>query len=265
MNREERKQSADETIELYRKLGREKPRLDSIVINSLQITPKIPEHLKLANRIHVCSEDVVKRIHELDGHIGVMNFASAVHPGGGYEKGANAQEESLCRNSFLGIALNDPRVINRWYKQNRRNNRYGISPVSLIYTNNVPFIKLYNPITDKEELQPRKLADVVTVAAPNQGVGGATDKEYYQNIYKKILLTLRAFKNAGCTQLVLGAFGCGVFKNDPRVVAHIFKDILDRVEFAGAFEDIYFSIFGKDSNFIEFNKAFNEKGDKQNG
>jgi uncharacterized protein (TIGR02452 family) len=46
----------------------------------------------------------------------------------------------------------------------------------------------------------------------------------------------------GDNDLILGAFGCGSFQNDPQLVAGVFKDVLQSTEFATAFKNIYFSI-----------------------
>ena len=78
-----------------------------------------------------------------------------------------------------------------------------------------------------------KFADVVSVAAPD--VTSMRENN-------KVLATLRVFKNHETKVLILGAFGCGAFGNDPQMVAKIFKQVLDRSEFKGVFEEIYFDI-----------------------
>ncbi|MDY3656148.1 MAG: TIGR02452 family protein, partial [Ruminococcus callidus] len=57
--------------------------------------------------------------------------------------------------------------------------------------------------------------------------------------------------------LVLGAFGCGAFRNDPYVVSRAYKNVLDR--FRTYFERIEFAIFtaGNESlNYTAFSEMF---------
>lgn len=92
-----------------------------------------------------------------------------------------------------------------------------------------------------------KFADVVSVAAPDVTSMRENNKvlpaeKIAEDIYNKVLATLRVFKNHETKVLILGAFGCGEFGNDPQMVAKIFKQVLDRSEFKGVFEEIYFDI-----------------------
>jgi uncharacterized protein (TIGR02452 family) len=53
-------------------------------------------------------------------HVGVLNFASAKNPGGGFRKGSSAQEESLARSSSLYLALSQDRLFSEFYGYHRR-------------------------------------------------------------------------------------------------------------------------------------------------
>ena len=73
--------------------------------------------------------------------IGVLNFASAKNPGGGFLRGASAQEESLARTSSLYLALTEERFINEFYDYNRRG-RSGVYSDRLIYSPRVTIFKV---------------------------------------------------------------------------------------------------------------------------
>ena len=73
--------------------------------------------------------------------VGVLNFASAKNPGGGFTRGANAQEESLARSSSLYLALTEQRFTNDFYDYNRRG-RSGVYSDRLIYSPRVTVFKV---------------------------------------------------------------------------------------------------------------------------
>lgn len=187
-------------------------------------------------------------------HVGVMNFASAIVPGGNFEKGVQAQEQTLCRNSFLGPEL--VKFKDTYYAENKADNRGGRYTNDLIYSQRVAFVK--RTIDGKETFVDPVYADVVTIAAPNRNIDGEglVERDYTRALAEKIRNTLRAFKANGCTVLVLGAFGCGVFRNEPKVVAQLFKLILNTKEFKGQFEKVSFTIFGTGDNFNAFKELF---------
>ena len=74
---------------------------------------------------------------------------------------------------------------------------------------------------------------------------------------RKILETAAANKNE---VVILGAFGCGAFMNNPEVVARAYKKLIE--EFKYTFETIEFAIYCSprdDSNFRIFNVIMNGK------
>ena len=174
-----------------------------------------------------------------DWRIAVLNFASATNPGGGVKRGSSAQEESLCRCSTLYYAITRRDLWDMYYAVNRAA-RNPIYTDALIYSPNVTICK-----TDED--YPRRLpeadwvnVDVITCAAPNlrafpgniynpdaaQAVEVSSDQLY--EIHRRRanhILTVAACK--GADALVLGAFGCGAFQNDPVVVAKAYRDVLE--------------------------------------
>ena len=170
--------------------------------------------------------------------IAVLNFASAKNPGGGFLNGSQAQEESLARSSALHASL-----LRAWdfYEQHRA------SP-SLLYSDAMilsPDCPVFRDDEGSLLEQPLQVA-FITSAAPNAGAAATNRPEELSAIPEVLrrrseyVLALAAAH--GYRHLVLGAWGCGVFRNDPRVVASAFADHLHGA-WSGRFEHVIFSVF----------------------
>lgn len=185
-----------------------------------------------------------------DAKIAVMNFANAFHPGGGVKHGSNAQEECLCRTSTLYPLIHRKSLYNSYYKLH---NDLGSPKAtdSLIYTPGVIVCK-----TDEDH--PQRMpesdwaeVDVITIAAPDlhdsitfydATLGHGTsmsDAELFACHVKRAIHMLTCAAAEGAEILVLGAFGCGAFCNDPDVVAlayrvaiEVFPNVFKKIEFA---------------------------------
>ena len=188
-----------------------------------------------------------------DWRIAVLNFASATTPGGGVTKGSSAQEESLCRCSTLYPALTSNALWDAYYSVNRaaRNPLY---TDALIYSPGVTICKTDDQFPERLEQSDWVEVDVITCAAPNlrqrpgnqynldQSAPVVVSPEELLALHKnraRHILTVAASK--GVDAIVLGAFGCGAFQNDPTVVAEAYKDVLE--EMKGYFSLIEFAIY----------------------
>ena len=164
--------------------------------------------------------DIADRLSR-SGKTCILNMASYKNPGGGVHKGAKSQEEDLCRRSNLIFGLD--------------RNLYPLDVNTGIYTKDVTFFKdkYYNII------DPFK-CDVITIAAVNISYGDIP-KNYDEVMENKISTILYVPYQNGCKNLVLSAFGCGVFKNNPLYVAGIFKKLLNE-GFSSLYNKISFAI-----------------------
>ena len=190
--------------------------------------------------------------------IGVLNFASATNPGGGVTKGSTAQEESLCRVSSLYPVLATEYLLNNFYIPNRLKSN-PLHDDTVIYTPDIVICKsdINNPTRLKKEEFIK--VDVLTCAAPNLREkpgnlynfdGNASikisDEQLFQIHVKRAKQILDVAIKNNIDILVLGAFGCGAFKNNPYLVAKAYKDILK--EYRGNFDLIEFAIFTNEYN-----------------
>ena len=170
----------------------------------------------------------------------VLNFASATTPGGGVLWGSSAQEESLCRCSTLYPGLNTDPLWENYYLFHRRR-QSTLYTDACIYTPEVLSIK-----TDTAD--PRRLpreawqkVDVLTCAAPNlreTELDGAVLYELHVQRGRQILAAAAVH---GAEVVILGAFGCGAFRNPPRVVASAYRQILPA--FSRAFAAVEFAVY----------------------
>jgi uncharacterized protein (TIGR02452 family) len=188
-------------------------------------------------------------------HVALLNFASAKNPGGGFSGGAKAQEEDLARASALYPCL---RTQRDFYALHR-------ATPSLLYSDHV----IYSPAVpffrdDRLDLLEEPfLASVLTAAAPNAGEVLRRDANagaaIAEAIVRRARRVLEVAASRGHRSLVLGAWGCGVFRNDPGAVADAFARWLGDAHFSGAFERVVFAIYDRSArkeNLAAFRERF---------
>jgi putative RNA 2'-phosphotransferase len=185
------------------------------------------------------TEAVIRLAARPGGQLACLNFASATHPGGGFLGGAQAQEEALARSSALYPCLQ------RQPSHYARNRDHGSAHYLdlAIFSPLVPFLR-----TDAGDWLDRPaLASVVTCAAPNASAlrqhGPLDPAALEATLRRRAALVLAVAGHHGVARFVLGAWGAGVFGNDPAVVADAFGALLDG-PFANAFAEVVFAIPG---------------------
>ena len=200
--------------------------------------------------IDATTTDAAKDLGERHGDVVLLNFASARNPGGGFLGGARAQEEELCRCSGLYSCIER---MTDYYEVNRAN-RSALYTDHMIYSRSVPFFRTAEkaPLLDVPYL-----ASVITAPAPNAGAILRNTPEVTSQIaevfsrrWRNVLLV--AAKHEHRT-LVLGAWGCGAFRNDPEVAARTASEWVRSPRFAGAFDRVVFAIpsFGRSRDNLE--------------
>ena len=225
-----------------------------------------PASIKVTNRdTFTAAKEYANIINSAnEGFVGVLNFASSTNPGGGVTKGSTAQEECLCRCSNLYLTLYQEKCIREYYNINKKY-MSNLGSDAIIYSRNVYVFKDkdYNmlPVED------RFYVDVLTCAAPNlrenprnQYNSDAseekltlTDEELYNIHVKRARNILNVAVKNEDDYLILGAFGCGAFRNNPEIVAKAYKDVLQ--DYMYCFKVIDFAIIdGKYSNNYEIFK-----------
>lgn len=186
---------------------------------------------------------------EKNPYVLVLNLANPVNPGGGVRRGAKAQEEDLCRKSSLLLSLESD-YATRYYKYNQSLNTY-MGSDAIILTPNVEIIKDENG----ELLDETVVVSVMTCAAPmiTHGKGGLSEEQYQELVYNRICGMLKCAAYWGYRVLVLGAFGCGAFGNDAKLVSDLFYKALKEFDFDGMrakdfFRRIEFAVLDKTEN-----------------
>lgn len=190
----------------------------------------------------------------IDGTTAVLNFASYKHPGGMFLNGSKAQEECLCHSSILYNVLRN--FEQSYYLWNKNNKNKALYLNRALYSREVPFFKESSIRSTKRSKETVK-CDVITCAAPNkttaQKFRRVTDEDNYEALESRIEFILNIAEMEQVKTLILGAFGCGVFGQDPEEVARIFRDRL----VGRNFKKVIFAIpMGRDENYNVFRKVF---------
>lgn len=199
----------------------------------------------LDNAIIIEDTDTVSSIfnHYNEGIVAALNFASYKNAGGCFLGGSTAQEECLCHASYLYNVLKE---CKSYYAYNNEHKNNALYTNRALYTENIRFFKNQKSVC----------CDIITCAAPNYYAAykyRRMNKENNSVVLKqriKFVLDVAEYNNVDT--LILGAFGCGVFGQDPREVATIFNDELKTHNF----NKIIFAIpSGYNDNYYWFNEV----------
>ena len=187
----------------------------------------------------------------------VMNFASATHPGGGYLKGSNAQEECLCRQSSLYTSLSNFQA-REMYDFNQNCN----SPVYSDYMLLSPKVDVFRSVSLEFLKEPYTTA-VMTVPAPN--LKGKAAHVPYKEIECVMEDRIRNFlmcaARYGYRRITLGAWGCGAFGHNPKDVAKMFRNVIKGEGLYEFFDYILFAVLDRSedkANFTAFRDTFSD-------
>jgi uncharacterized protein (TIGR02452 family) len=252
---------ANETIQSFTSLIQDHYKVLENVKNTKYYTNTMPlsVNLKTITVINVINSDTISLAKELVT-LGlrplVLNMANENHPGGGWIGGALAQEEDLFLCSTYDLSLNNDYFIDK-----ERTWSYPIKKTGAIYSPGVLVFR--NPkdysILPKNE---RYLVDFIAAAAicspklsEEQNDSGFYFNEQDLNLtLEKIRTIFRVALLNNHSTLLLGAFGCGAFRNNPYDVANCFKQVLNEHEFKNVFKNIYFGIIDnkRTNNFSVF-------------
>lgn len=175
--------------------------------------------------------------------VGILNFASYTNPGGGFLTGSTTQEESICMETPLYEILS---AQPDFYDYNNKNKHNGLYEHRALYSEDVPYLS--------------RQIDILTCAAPNRSAFPSDQPELEASneeiVKERIRFILQCFDQELVHSIILGAWGCGVFKQNPQYVAECFMKELKKphnfsnVYFAlpdnkayKIFRDVYYTIF----------------------
>ena len=201
-----------------------------------ETSPNIPSKIITQHiLLNTDSVNAVKQYYE-QGKTCILNFASYKNPGGGFLTGSIAQEEALCHESTLYNILSNEK-FKPFYEYNNQHLNRGSYKNRAIYSPRVAFVDNNKELVCK--------ADVLTCAAPNYCYHIAqrvSQKDNFDALASRISFIKKILMDNGVRIAILGAYGCGVFHQDPCTVCRLFLDIF--AENNGPIEKVIYAIPG---------------------
>jgi uncharacterized protein (TIGR02452 family) len=204
--------------------------------DTLEKTSDIPINVNKFKVINIHNDIEISNINCIDAvintrkyyndsyKIGLLNFASGMERGGGVTRGSKAQEEDICRTTNLYHTLNEK--------------YYPIRDNEIIISKNVKLIKN----SSYQDIKPINIDYILTKDAV-VAYNGQFNNAMYEEAERRIEMIIKTAHALKIDILILGAFGCGVFRNPPEHVASLFKKSLKRY----SFKKVIFAILEKNN------------------
>lgn len=230
-------------------------------------TPPTLDENTPAPTIEVTDEKVQDAAIRFPGRrVTILNFASGVNAGGGVRWGAKAQEEDLCRASGL---LHGLERLPQFYNLNRSKNAPPECYDMMIVSEDVPVVRDgYGRLVP----DPVPLVNVITYPAPNKnrnffgpsfngpdfaaedGGPSSTDEVLQDIFHRRCIHVVDQAVRLKTDVLVLGPWGCGVYGNDPVLVAKEFQSALQK--YGSTIKHVLFACYGSAYNRDVFRAVF---------
>ena len=227
------------------------------VFNDLNLlTQNLPSQkveFSVVNETTLCA---THRLIKVEGATKVLclNFASAMSPGGGFLSGSQAQEESLARATALYPCLAQ---MNQMYEINRQLN-------SPLFTDNMIYSPDVSVFRDDNDILLDRPFSISILTTPAVRANAIVDPEEIERIQQVMfdrtekLLSIAAIHDYKV--LVLGAWGCGVFGNNPTQVAKDFyHHLVENPLLNKCFSKVVFAVLDRsadESVIMPFRKIF---------
>ena len=253
------------------------PNSESLITNTrFYTTPKTVYHLPSLK------EETIVKVENLDCllaaekllkegyHPAVLNMASRQNPGGGVQTGAGAQEENLFRrtNLFQSLFQFVPYAEKFGVRKSRfqypLDRNYGgiYTPDATVFRG---MEQMGYPLLEK----PFQMS-FIAVAGINRPTL-ASPEQIVPELIKPVKNKMRTIFRIGLLHhhdsLVLGALGCGAFRNPPAHIARLFHEVMEEEEFKNKYKLLVFAILddhnarlkhNPDGNFLPFVREFSK-------
>lgn len=222
--------------------------------NSVLITPEFGKEILKSTRpdrkgnfkykvVNKSTVDAIKDVFGEGKNVAALNFASAKNPGGGFLNGAMAQEEALAASSGL---YNTLLLHNDYYNKNKECKTmmytdYAIYSPEVVFFRDGSFNLLNNIVK----------SSILTIPAVNFGqviLKGENQEKAKITMKNRMRLCLAIFAYMKNKNIILGAYGCGVFRNDANNIALWWKELLEDEGYGCFFDEIIFSIISNSKN-----------------
>lgn len=224
-----------------------------------------PIHSRLP-RIRILKSDTFAAVASIttrspSARVCALNMASALNPGGGVLHGAMAQEEALCMRSTLYASLKE-----EYYRVPDDAAIYSPDVLAFRGEDLVELPKAEWFFTDVISCAALRQPDLVEVKTEGAGKGMMVyaEEQDREMMIVKIRLIFQIAKEKGVTHLVLGALGCGAYRNPPEQVAGLFRAVMlggkrkEGVLEGSGLEEVVFAIFDEAANLRAFKKVFGD-------
>lgn len=227
------------------------------LISKWKMNREKEEYIRGDRNLFLLEADALLAAKEFESPL-VMNFANAKYPGGGFLKGSIAQEESICRASTLYASLNS-KVAKEMYTYNRYKSP---SPLFSDYMILSPDVAVFRDF-EMNLIPDPFFISVLSVPAVDKRreAKKCSQEEIDEAMIHRLRCYFTVAADAGYRNLIVGAWGCGSFGNDPKKVASYFKEILLKEDFIEFFDYVIFAIIDtpKKKRLLAFKEVFGEE------